>query len=48
MLRRRLLLLALVVTAPLVAACHMPTAADDPNSGGTASDTTHRDSKPWG
>lgn len=47
MLRRRLVLLALALTAPIVAACHMPTAADDPGAGGAA-DTTHRDIKPWG
>jgi hypothetical protein len=48
-LRRRLFVLALVAAAPIFAACHMPTAADDPNGGGTGGDsTTFKDLRPWG
>jgi hypothetical protein len=48
-LRRRLLVLALVAAAPIFAACHMPTAANDPNGGGTPSDSTgFKDLRPWG
>lgn len=44
---RRLLLLAAITITPLVAACSLPTAADDPNGGGGA-DSTGFDVKPWG
>ena len=46
---RRLLLVAVLTIALLVAACHTPTGADnnDPNSP-PAVDTTRRDAKPWG
>ena len=46
---RRLLLVALLTIAPLVAACHTPTDSDnnDPTSP-PAADTTRRHTKPWG
>ncbi|BAH37711.1 hypothetical protein GAU_0669 [Gemmatimonas aurantiaca T-27] len=45
---RRLLLLAAITITPLVAACSLPTAADDPNGGGSGSDSSAFDVKPWG
>ncbi|QJR36099.1 hypothetical protein [Gemmatimonas groenlandica] len=46
---RRLLLVALLTIAPLVAACHTPTGndGDDPNTPPPA-DTTRKDVRPWG
>ncbi len=55
---RRLLLLALLTIAPLVAACHTPTGADDSrtlrvptdnnSSNQVPTDSTARDTRPWG
>ncbi len=46
---RRLLLVALLTIAPLVAACQTPTGNDngDPNTPPPA-DTTRKDVRPWG
>lgn len=46
---RRLLLVALLTIAPLVAACHTPTGNDTTDPTTPPADTTGRkDAKPWG
>jgi hypothetical protein len=47
---RRLLLVALLTIAPLVAACHTPTGNDnnDPTPPPPADTTGRKDLKPWG
>ncbi|GEM_PF-2325167 len=46
---RRLLLVALIAIAPLVAACHTPTGTEGGDPPPSPTDTTgRRDLKPWG
>ena len=46
---RRLLLVALLTIAPLVAACHAPTGTDNDNpTTPPPADTTRKDTRPWG
>jgi hypothetical protein len=46
---RRLLVIAMLVAAPLIAACSTPTGNDDPSNPNPPADSTgFKETKPWG
>lgn len=45
---RRLLLVALLTIAPLIAACQTPTGNDNNDPTTPPADTTRKDVRPWG